>query len=335
MKNWLPQILLVVGILILSVLFAPIGIVNVKPTEVAVEVDKIAGKVKDLPRGVGYHVYNRWFTDMVIYDTAVRSFPGQSMATENQKEYNLELKTNDGQNISVDMTIIYSLNAKEVPLLHQTVGHNYEDQLLLPQVRSESRIAIGNYSAEDIYQGKVRDEIQLRIKEKLTKSLERYPAINIQDALMRHFQFSPQFEGAIESKKLAAQQVEINKNKAAAQEQEAKRQEAEARGGKLKAVQEAEGRAESAKIEADAERYKLEQEAAGKLALYKAEAEGKHLSAEALGGGQNVVALEFAKNIPNKLQIWGIPTGSNSTSFMDLSGVFSGMFQKEKEGLSK
>ena len=272
---------------------------------------------------------------MVVYNTAVRSFPSQSMATEDKKEYNLELKTNDGQNISVDMTIIYSLNSKEVPLLHTTVGRDYEDQLLLPQVRSEARLAIGGYSAESIYQGKVRDEIQQEIRSKLEKSLSRYPAIQIQDALIRHFQFSQQFEIAIEQKKLAAQQVEINKNKAFAQEEEAKRQEAEARGGKLKAVQEAEGRAESAKIEADAERYKLEQEAAGKLALYKAEAEGKRLAAEALGGGQNVVALEFAKNIPSKLQVWGIPTGANSNSFMDLSGIFSGMFQKEKEGLSK
>ncbi len=99
------------------------------------------------------------------------------------------------------------------------------------------------------------------------------------------------------------------------------------RGEKLKAIQEAEGRAQSAKIEADAQRYKLEQEAAGMLAKYKAEAEGRKLAADALGGGQNLVALEFARNIPDKLQIWGIPTGANNNTFMDLSGVFKGIFE--------
>ena len=45
-----------------------------------------------------------------------------------------------------------------------------------------------------------------------------------------------------------------------------------------------------------------------------------------------MVALEFAKNIPNKLQIWGIPTGANNTTLMDLNGVFKGMLdKKEKE----
>ena len=229
--------------LLLTILVLPFGWITVDPTEVAVQVDKLGGKVKPDPLGVGYHFYNRWVTDMTKYKVSSRAFPSHSMATENEKQYNLELKTNDGQNVSVDMTIIYSLNAKEVPSLHQTIGHNYEDQVLLPQVRSEARIAIGNFSAEEIYQGKVRDTIQVRIKEKLALVLTKYPAINIQDALIRHFQFSPEFERAIEQKKLASQQVEINKQQALAQEEMAKKQEAEARGLKLQAVQNAEGQA--------------------------------------------------------------------------------------------
>ena len=242
----------------------------------------------------------------------------------------MDLKTNDGQNIKIDLTIIYSLVANEVPLLHQQIGVGYEDQIILPQLRSEARLAIGGYSAEQIYQGKVRDEIQQGIKSKLAQALAKYPAIQIQDALIRHFAFSSAFEQAIEQKKLAAQQVEINKNKALAEEEEAKRMEAQARGAKLKAIQEAEGRAESAKIEADANRYKLEQEAQGNLARYKADAEGKRLEAEALGGGANVVALKFAEKIPDKLQIYGFPVGQQSTSLMDVSGMFKGMLKKQE-----
>lgn len=329
-----------VVLLLLLFVVVPFGWVNVKPTEVAVEVDKFAHKVNPEPLGVGYRFFNRWTTDMVIYKVNARSFPSDTASNEKEKEYNMELKTTDGQNVSVDMTIIYSLNVKDVPILHQTVGPNYEDQILLPQIRSEARLAIGGYSAEDLYQGKVRDVIQLTIKEKLAATIAKFPAIQIQDALIRHFAFSEQFEKAIEQKKLAEQQVEVNKKRALAQEQESLRQEAEARGAKLKRLQEAEaqsktmsieaeGQAAAIKLKADATRYKLEQEAAGDLARYKAEAEGKRLSAEALGGGANVVALEFAKNIPDKLQIWGIPTGANSTSIMDLNGVFGKMLNKK------
>lgn len=320
--------LTIITIIVLLGFIMTFGWVNIHPTEVAVEVNKIQGQVVPVPKGVGYHFFNRWISDMVVYKVAARAFPGDTAGSERAQNYTLDLKTNDGQNINVDLTIIYALRANEVPALHQQVGRNYEDQILLPQIRSEARLVIGGYSAEEIYQGKVRDVIQQSMKDRLTATLAQYPAMQIQDTLIRHFAFSPDFESAIEQKKLAAQQVEINKNKALAQEEEAKRQEAEARGFKLKAVQEAEGRAQSAKIEADASRYRLEQEAAGNLAIYKADAEGKRLQAEALGGGNNVVALKFAERIPDKLQIWGIPVGQNNTSIMDISGVFSGMFNK-------
>ncbi len=328
------KIAALLGFLALFFVLLPIGLATVEPNEVAVQVDKIGHKVIPEPQEVGYHVYNRWTTDMVVYKVSARSYPSNTMGNENGKEYTLDLKTNDGQNISLDLTIIYALVAKEVPSLHAQIGSNYEDQILLPQIRSEARIAIGQYSAEEIYQGKVRETIQMQIKEKLVRAFKSYPAIQVQDALIRHFSFSPEFEKAIEQKKLAAQQVEVNKNLALAQEEEAKRQEAEARGAKLRAIQEAEGRAESVKIEADAQRYKLEQEAAGQLAKYKADAEGKRLQAEALGGGANVVALKFAESIPDKLQIWGIPVGANNTSLMDLTGVFGNMFKNNNRSNS-
>jgi regulator of protease activity HflC (stomatin/prohibitin superfamily) len=327
MKIWMA----VVAAVVLLVFVMTFGYVNVHPMDVAVVVNKAAGKVEPQPLGVGYHFYNRWATDMVVYRVAARAFPPDTVSNEESKKYNLELKTNDGQNVSVDLTMIYALRANEVPALHQQIGPNYEDQILLPQVRSEARLVIGGFSAEEIYQGKVRDTIQLSIKERLIKTLDQYPAIQIHDALIRHFAFSGDFEKAIEQKKLAAQSVEINKNLALAQEQEALRVEAEARGNKLRVIQAAEGEAAAKKVNADAERYRLEQEAAGKLAIFKAEAEGKRLSAEALGGGQNVVALKFAENIPDKLQIWGIPTGANSSSLMDLSGMFGKMFQSREE----
>lgn len=318
---------LIVGVVVLFLLIVSFGWVNVHPTQVAVEINKVAGKVGEKPLGVGYHFFNRWITDMVIYKVAARAYPSDTLASEEAKKYSLELKTNDGQNVQVDLTIIYAIDPNGVPVLHQQVGVNYEDQILLPQIRSEARLAIGSYSAEEIYQGKVRDQMQAAIKSRLIDVLSKYPAIKIHDTLIRHFAFSPEFERAIEQKKLAAQQVEINRNRALAQEEEAKRQEAEARGFKLKAVQEAEGRAQSAKIEADASRYKLEQEAAGNLAIYKANAEGQKLLSDALGGGQNVVALKFAEKIPDKLQIWGLPIGQQSTSLMDVSGIFSQMLK--------
>ncbi len=325
LKNGIISLIVIVLVLI----FLPLGLVSVDPTEVAVKVDKVKHEVVKDPLGVGYHLYNRWTEDVIVYKVSARAYPSDTKGNESSKEYTMDLKTNDGQNVEMDLTVIYALIVKDVPQLHQYVGPNYEDQILLPQIRSEARLAIGKYSAEEIYQGKVRDEIQQSIKAKLSKAVEKYPAIQIQDALIRHFQFSKAFEDAIEQKKLAAQQVEVNKNLALAQEEKSKQQEAAARGNKLEAIQKAEGEAGAVRINADAKRYELEQTASGNLAIAKADAEGKRLAADALGGGQNVVALEFAKNIPSKLQIYGFPVGQQSTSLMDVSGIFKSMLEKK------
>jgi len=322
----------IMGIVIIVIclfLMGSCGLVNVKSTDVAVRVDKIMGKVDQKIYGVGYHFFNRITTDMFVYHVGTRSFPGDSMKTEQMdNKWTLDLKTNDGQAVNIDLTVLYCLKPNEVPALHQQVGTNYEDQVLLPMVRSEARIAIGNYSAEELYQGKVREEIQKGLTVKLANALSKYPAILIQDTAMRHFAFNSEFEKAIEAKKLAAQNVEVNKQRALAQLEESKRIEAEATGGKLKAIQEAQGRAQSAKTEADASRYAKEQEAQGNLALAKADAEGKRLQANALGSGKNVVALEFAKHLAPTLKTVIVPAGQNSTNLMDLSGFTKGLFSR-------
>ncbi|MCJ7778850.1 MAG: SPFH domain-containing protein [Sedimentisphaerales bacterium] len=321
-------LLSVVGV-ILVVLLATMGLVNIQATEAGVKINKLANTVDEKSLPVGWHLYNRIKTSIFVYRVSAKSFPIEADLADVRKagRFTLELKTKDGQDISVDMTMIYALKTVDVPKLHQDVGPTFEEDVLLPQMRSEGRIVIGSFQAEEIYQGEVRGKIQTGIRDKLNSSLSKYPAIEVRDVLIRDFAFKPEFQQAIEQKKLAAQKIEINKNEALAAEEMAKKMEADARGERLMAVQTATGKADAVKLEADANKYKLEQEAAGQLAVYKAEAEGKRLLAVALEGGANVVALKFAENIPDKLQIWGIPTGSQSMSIMDLSGVFGSMLK--------
>lgn len=332
---------LVVALFVLLFLF-PVALTNVKPTEGAVKVNKLGNSIDPDTWGVGFHFYNRWVTDVEKYVVAVKSFPENTRDSEGSNEYTMELKTSDGQNVNVDMTLLVGLRLKELPSLHAKIGKNYENEVLLPQMRSEARLAFGAYAAEDIYQGKVREEIQRQVLMKLQESLAKtnstgelmYPGIQISDVLVRHLSFSKDFEKAIEQKKLASQQVEINKQMALAEEEKAKQIEATARGEKMKVLQqaegkgqssklEAEGRAAAVKLEADAEKYKLVAEAEGNLAKYKAEAEGKRLSAEALNGpgGSNVVALEYAKNIPPTMQTYAYPAGASIS-------VIGGSFQE-------
>jgi len=317
------------------------GCAEIKPTEVGVVIKKYEGRIVEQPISVGYHLYNPFATDIAVYDIAARSFPDTEKSEKSEK-YTLDVKTKDGQNVDIDLTIIFSLRAGEVPQLHKQVGVSYSQQIIMPQIMAESRSVIGAYGAEDLYDGASRDTIQVTLKKRMESQFNKYPAVQLHDVLIRSFRFSPAFEKAIEDKKIASQQVEVNKQRALAQEEESKRQEAQARGEKLKYLQEAEakmnaakmeaqGQAEAIKLNADANRYKLIAEAEGKLAIYKSDAEGKKLAAQALGGGHNVVALKFAETLPANLKVIGVPMTDSSMNIMSMQGFTKGLFDGSED----
>ncbi|MBU1625969.1 hypothetical protein KKB18_01225 [bacterium] len=285
--------------------------------------------VEPKPFDTGFRVVIPLAQQVDIYSIQARKYEMTKIPEEGEKKGkdDIEFKTIDGQIVYVDVTIIYSLIKDLVPQLHQNVGPDYLNQTLRPTARSTIRNYLGMYTAENIYSGEIRMKVQDQILESLNKSLNVI-GINIASVLIRSFDFADAFEKKIEEKAIAAQEIEINKNNVKAAEELAKKMEAEARGKRLAVVQEAEGYAEKKKLEADADRYEQEQKAKGMLAMALADAEGKGKLADALGGGENVVKLEFARSIPDKLQIWGIPTGQESSSFMDLSGIFKNMLSQ-------
>src|SRR4030042_1971398 len=204
-------LLSILGLIVLFLL-ATTGIRNIKATDVGVQINKISNTIDEKPLPVGWHLYNRVKTSIFVYRVSARSFPADVLKSENAEEYTLELKTKDGQEIAVDLTMIYALIGKDVPKLHIDVGPTFEVDVLLPQLRSEGRIIIGGFQAEEIYQGNVRDKIQLGIKDKLIASLSKYPAIEVRDVLIRAFAFKKEFQAIVENKKLAATKIQLNTN---------------------------------------------------------------------------------------------------------------------------
>jgi regulator of protease activity HflC (stomatin/prohibitin superfamily) len=324
-------------LLILLIISLSIGCVKIEPGKVGVLTNNMIKRgVDPKPLETGFRLVIPIVQQVDIYDIRVRKYEMTKVPTEGEKagRDDIDFKTVDGQVVFCDVTLIYSLIKDLVPQLHQAVGKEYLDQALRPTARSTIRNYLGMYTADNIYSGEIRIKVQDAITNAMNKSLNGI-GINVVSILIRTFEFSEAFESKIEEKALAAQEVEVNRNKVKAAEELAKKLEAESKGKRLAMVQEAEGIAQKKRLEADAWRYEQEQQAKGILAVALAEAEGKGKLAEALGSGDNVVKLEFARRIPDKLQIWGIPTGQESSSFMDLSGVFKNMFTLSSNSAGK
>jgi regulator of protease activity HflC (stomatin/prohibitin superfamily) len=69
----------------------------------------------------------------------------------------------DGISLTASINIRYRLKRESVPQLHQSIGPNYVQALVVPEIGNRTRQVMAEYTAEDIYSTK-RAEIQTKIR---------------------------------------------------------------------------------------------------------------------------------------------------------------------------
>ncbi|HPQ40805.1 MAG TPA: prohibitin family protein [bacterium] len=263
--------------------------------------------------------------------TVVEKYPVKELRYHMFKEAegardDVAFKTKDGQIAWIDITVRYRLLFDKLPELHRTYGRDYIESIIRPTVRSLVNNKLGEYSAEQIYDGAKRQAVAVEVRDIMNEGSdgERGTLANgleIVEVLFRRFEFTDEYQQAIEQKRIAAEQH-------LAAVEWAKKREEEARGEKLAVIQTAEGEAEKVRKEADAALYAQLKEAEGVRQLGLAQAEAQAAMAQAVGGGDVLVRMEFARNLAPDLKVWGVPTGQENNSILDLSGVFGSMFPR-------
>jgi regulator of protease activity HflC (stomatin/prohibitin superfamily) len=142
------------------VALAPYVVVTVPSGQVGVLWKRFAhGTVRDPRqlRGEGLHLLLPW-DKLFIYDLRVQSLTDT---------YNAISK--DGVNLNATLNIRFRLQRNSVPILHQAIGPDYT-KLLGPQIASQMRGVIAEYTAEQVYSS-ARQEIQDKIRETAVEKL--------------------------------------------------------------------------------------------------------------------------------------------------------------------
>jgi regulator of protease activity HflC (stomatin/prohibitin superfamily) len=108
-------------------------------------------------RDEGLHVVWPW-DKLFIYNLRLQS---------TTQTYNAISK--DGVNVTVQITIRFQLLHNPVAVLHKFIGPNYLNSIVAPEIGSEARQVISQYTAQEVYTS--RDVIQLQIRNNSQKSL--------------------------------------------------------------------------------------------------------------------------------------------------------------------
>ena len=139
---------------LVGVILAPFMLVTVPSGYVGVLWKRFGGGTVLDPRKLkaeGMRITLPW-NKVFLYDLRLQS------ATET---YNAISR--DGISLTASINIRYRLKRESVPQLHQSIGPNYVEALVVPEIGNRTRQVMAEYTAEDIYSTK-RAEIQTKIR---------------------------------------------------------------------------------------------------------------------------------------------------------------------------
>lgn len=187
------------------------------------------GKVENVTLEAGLNTKAPW-QQIITMDNRVQ-----------KQTVELSCFSSDIQEVSMMYTVNYQISAADAMTIYKTIGINYYDNVIVPNITEAVKTCTAKYTAEALVNN--RNELSIAIEEDLTTRLNSYNIILVSTAI-EDMDFTDAFTNAVEAKQVAQQ----NKLKA---ETEAEQKVIEARAA-----------ADAAKINADTEAYKITTKAA-------------------------------------------------------------------------
>ncbi|WP_269539963.1 SPFH domain-containing protein [Cerasicoccus fimbriatus] len=315
-------VLVAIFMLAIAALFT-VRVQKVGGTEIGVKVNNLSGGITVIPES-GTYIYNGFINSFFLLDTTVQRLEMTADTTRSNRDTrdDLRIKTIDGSDVFLDLTINYQIRRDKIEEVVNTsgLGDAYKVKWVRDYARSVSRTVFGEMTTEQFYDASVRNEKALKTEVEMNGLLKPF-GIEVTRVIAEKFRFHPEYEDKIRAKKLADQEVEeqMSKANAAKQNQIFRTVEAtkkkdviiatfegqmrqlivQAEAEANKAIKGAEAYAIQTERGADASFYTQEQNAKAILAQGKAQAQATEVMAQALEGegGRNLVKMAYADRL--------------------------------------
>lgn len=216
----------------------------------------------------------------------------------------ITFKTKDGNNVHIDVNVMWRIDPKKAGFLITNVGQTVEEireRVVRPISRSVIRDIFNEITSEEYYQVAIKNAMAEKTRKALVAALAPY-GILVDSLQVQQHRFDPAYQAAINAQKQAeADQQKLVEQQKAMEVQ--KRSELEGRRAAWnKLLEDARGEAGRLRNEADGYYQTKTNEAKAVVAVAQAEAEGIRKEAEALGkmGGDAFVKMQVAKQFALK-----------------------------------
>jgi len=152
------------------------------------------GTVLDRTWGEGVVLLWPWNT-MSVYDNRVID-----------GEDTIDALTSDGLRVNAELSYRYRPLADSLGALHQQVGDDYADKLLIPHIAAATRDVVSRYRVDDLYNTS-RDNIQADMLSQVRSQVDAYYPVRTIDLIVRNKRLDSIVERAIADKLVREQDM--------------------------------------------------------------------------------------------------------------------------------
>jgi regulator of protease activity HflC (stomatin/prohibitin superfamily) len=174
------------------------------------------GTVLDRTWGEGVVLILPW-NEMTVYDNRVLS--GQDT---------IDALTSDGLRVNAELSYRYRPLADSLGALHQLVGDDYAEKVLIPHIAAATRDVVSRYRVDDLYNTS-RDDIQADMLSQVRSQVDAYYPVRTIDLIVRNIKLDSVVERAIADKLVREQDMLSYDYLIERQEKESERSDIEAR----------------------------------------------------------------------------------------------------------
>lgn len=210
--------LTIASLLLLFSLFVFWGriVITVHAGEAAVLWSRFSGTDLKTVYLEGVHLIWPW-NSMQVYDLRIQ-----------KADTSVEILSTDGLNIKIDLSARFNPVEKTLPYMHQKIGPDYVNRIVIPEVVTAVREVMGKYTPQELYT-KNSDATQQQII-RLAGERTRNRYIELDDVLIRGITLPALVQAGIQKKMIQQQEDEEYRYRLDKEKKEAERKHTEADG---------------------------------------------------------------------------------------------------------
>ena len=213
---------------------------------------------------------------------------------EKSGDDSIRARTSDGQEVHLDVTIIFRLEPERIISVHIDWQKPYIEDFIRPLVRGFVRTQVSQFTVQEV-NSSARKDLEATLSRLFEEELAK-EGLRLKSFLLRDVTFSDEYAASIEQKQIALEGEERTKHEA----------------NQVRNL--AEGERDRLRIEAEGERDKrrLEAEGAAEAALIQAQAQAQALKwiGEALDQNPDLLTYEYINKLSPNIRAMLVPNNA-------------------------